>query len=105
MHVDGVADFEHPHTLEAGIVSDADNIERFGAFRILQWCAPLMDDFGALAENLRGRVAHLEGYLAESPLETPTGQALFAKQLQRQVAFFKNLIAEYDLSSPTRRWG
>jgi hypothetical protein len=93
-----VADFEHPHTLEADIVSDADNIDRFGAFRILQWCVPEMDDFGALVENLRVRVPHLEGYLAQSPLVTPTGQALFAKQLQRQIAFFKDLIAEYDLS-------
>ena len=98
VHVDDVADFEHPHTLEADIVSDADNIDRFGAFRILQWCVPEMDDFGALVENLRVRVPHLEGYLAQSPLVTPTGQALFAKQLQRQIAFFKDLIAEYDLS-------
>jgi uncharacterized protein len=98
VHVDGKADFEHQHTLEADIVSDADNIDRFGAFRILQWCAPLMDDYAGLAENLRARVAHLEGYLDNSPLETPSGQALFARQLQRQVAFFEDLIAEYDLS-------
>ena len=104
VHVDDKADFEHPHTLEADIVSDADNIDRFGAFRILQWCVPEMGDFGALAENLRKRVAHLEGYLAQSPLATPTGQAMFAKQLQRQVAFFTALVDEYDLSSPTRRW-
>lgn len=98
VHVDGNADFEHAHTLEADIVSDADNIDRFGAFRILQWCAPGMDEFGALADNLRKRVVHLEGYLANNPLETPTGQALFARQLQRQIAFFRSLIDEYDLS-------
>jgi len=98
VHVDDKADFEHAHTLEADIVSDADNIDRFGAFRILQWCVPEMDDFGALAENLRKRVSHLEGYLAQSPLATPTGQALFARQLGRQIAFFKDLVAEYDLS-------
>ena len=98
VHVDGEADFEHPHTLEADIVSDADNIDRFGAFRILQWCAPGMDDFGQLTENLKARVTHLEGYLADSPLETPTGQALFATQLKRQIVFFKDLIAEYELS-------
>jgi 5'-deoxynucleotidase YfbR-like HD superfamily hydrolase len=98
VHVDGVADFEHDHTLEADIVSDADNIDRFGAFRILQWCAPGMDDFGKLADNLRKRVAHLEGYLANNPLETATGQAIFTEQLQRQIAFFRTLIDEYDLS-------
>ena len=98
VHVDGQADFQHEHTLEASIVSDADNIDRFGAFRILQWCAPGMDDYGALVENLRQRVPHLEGYLENSPLETPSGQALFAEQLQRQIIFFKALIAEYELS-------
>ena len=98
VHVDDKADFEHPHTLEADTLSDADNIDRFGAFRILQWCAPLMDDFGALVENLRGRVTHLEGYLAQSPLATPAGQQLFARQQQRQVTFFNALIDEYDLS-------
>ena len=98
VHVDDKADFEHPHTLEADILSDADNIDRFGAFRILQWCAPLMDDFGALVRNLRERVTHLEGYLAQSPLATPAGQELFARQLQRQVTFFNALIDEYDLS-------
>jgi len=98
VHVDDVADFEHAHTLEADIVSDADNIDRFGSFRILQWCVPEMDDFGALAENLRVRVAHLEGYLEKNPLATPAGQALFARQLQRQIAFFEDMIAEYDLS-------
>ena len=55
VHVDDKSDFEHPHTLEADIVTDADNFDRFDAFRILRWCVPEMDDFGALAENLRKR--------------------------------------------------
>jgi putative nucleotidyltransferase with HDIG domain len=57
VHVDGEVDFEHAHTLEADIVSEADNIDRFGALRVLQWCAPKMGDFPALVENLRQRVA------------------------------------------------
>ena len=36
-----------------------------------------------MGENLRERVFHLEGYLEENPLETPTAQALFAGQTQR----------------------
>jgi hypothetical protein len=85
--------------LEADIVSDADNIDRFGAFRILQWCMPDMGDFPALADKLRQRVAHLEGYLQSNPLATETGRALFAQQLDRQIAFFKALVAEYELTS------
>jgi uncharacterized protein len=97
-HVDDKADFEHEHTLEAEIVSDADNIDRFGAYRILQWCVPEMDDFPALAEKLSKRAVHLEGYLQDNPLATEAGRALFAKQLKRQIAFFKDLVAEYELS-------
>jgi uncharacterized protein len=99
VHVDGQADFDHPHTLEADIVSDADNIDRFGAFRTLQWCVPGMDDFPALADNLRQRVTHLEGYLEKNPLETKTGQALFAQQLQRKIAYFEQLFEEDDLTN------
>jgi uncharacterized protein len=98
VHVDDKADFEHPHTLEADIVSDADNIDRFGAYRILQWCVPEMGDFPALAEKLGKRVDHLEGYRQANPLATETGRALFARQLDRQIAFFKDLVAEYELS-------
>lgn len=101
VHVDGEADFDHPRTLEADIVSDADNIDRFGAYRILQWCLPEMDDFPALAENLRQRVPHLEGYLRDNPLETEAGKVLFDQQLKRQIAFFNALLAEYELTAMT----
>jgi hypothetical protein len=97
-HVDDKADFEHPHTLEANIVSDADNIDRFGAFRILQWCVPDMGDFPALADKLRQRVVQLERYLQSNPLATETGRVLFAQQLERQIAFFNDLVAEFELT-------
>lgn len=98
VHVDGKADFEHPYTLEARAVSDADNIDRFGAYRILQWCLPEMGDLLALAEKLRQRIIRLEVYLGDNPLETATGRALFANQLQRQIVFFQALIDEEELT-------
>ena len=51
-HVDGDAGFDHPDTLEANCASDADNIDRFGAYRILQWTAPEMADLAKLAAKL-----------------------------------------------------
>jgi hypothetical protein len=51
-----------------------------------------------MGENLRERVIHLEGYLEANPLERPTAQALFAGQMQRWTVFFRDLIAEFDLS-------
>lgn len=103
-HVDDKADFEHAHTLEADVVSDADNVDRFGAYRILQWCVPEMGDFGALAEKLGKRVVHLEGYLENNPLATGAGRVLFAKQLERQIAFFSDLLGEYGMSKMPEIW-
>lgn len=102
VHVDGKAGYEHAETVEGKIVSDADNIERFGVFRILMFCAPEMGDSGAMVEKLRKRVARLEEYLASNPLETASGRALLAKQLTRQIRFYKDLMAEWELTSLPR---
>lgn len=98
-HVDGKSDFEHPYTLEAQCVTDADNIDRFGAYRILQWCAPEMDDFGVLAEKLRKRLKQLKKYRdADQIMETYTGDRLFKEQVARQMAFFEALLEEFALT-------
>lgn len=98
LHVDGHADFDHPETLESKIVSDADNIDRFGAYRIIQWCLGEIQDYNSLIEILTKRVERLEAYRAKSPLETQTGQKLFAQRLDRQIAFFNALIDEHALT-------
>jgi HD superfamily phosphodiesterase len=91
-------DVDHPDTLEARIVTDADNIDRFGAYRVLQWCIPEIGDYEKLADKLRERIQHLENYLQKDPLLTPTGQKLFAKQLKFQIAFFRKFVEERDSS-------
>ncbi|MBN1666207.1 MAG: HD domain-containing protein [Anaerolineales bacterium] len=99
VHVDGVAGFEHPDTTEAHCVSDADNLDRFGAYRILQWCLPQMDDFAALAEKLERRVQQLEDYRARPKvLETRSGDLLFKQQLDLQIRVFRALILEQQAS-------
>jgi len=92
------ADVENPSTLEARVVTDADNVDRFGAFRVLYWCLPEISDYDKLTEKLRKRIERLEGYRAKSPLCTPTGQKLFAEQLDFQIAVFKKFIEEHDSS-------
>jgi uncharacterized protein len=95
VHVDGKAGYEHEHTLLAKVVSDSDNIDRFGAYRILQWCVLEMDKFPQLAEKLSERILRLKKYRQESPLETETGSALFARQLDLQIAVFQGLVNEW----------
>ena len=94
-HVDGKSDFDHPQTLEASCVTDADNLDRFGAYRILRWCQPEMNHFPLLIEKTTNRIETLKEYRSRSMLlETPTGDRLFKFQLDRQIYFFNELINE-----------
>jgi putative nucleotidyltransferase with HDIG domain len=102
VHVDGEAGFENPETMFGKIVSDADNVDRFSAFRTLLYCLPEMGDFRSMAEKLHKRIERLEGYLEDNPLETESGRALFAKQIARQIRFFRDLIADYEFTSLPR---
>jgi HD superfamily phosphodiesterase len=102
VHVDGRADFPHPETLEAKIVSDADNIDRFGAYRIIQWCTADVENYESLIAMLRQRLQTLEDYRSRKVMETETGHHLFNRQLDRQIAFFKALIEESELTSLPR---
>ena len=91
-------DVEHPETLEARIVSDADNVDRYGPYRILQWSIPDIHNYEQLAVRLGERIKKLEGYLEKNPLFTPTGKELFTEQLNLQVHFFKQFVGEKGLS-------
>lgn len=102
VHVDDNAGYEHAHTLEARVTSDADNVDRFGAYRIVLWCLEeeRLGDYNRLIEKLTNRIQRLEHYRANNPLETPTGRMLFAQLLDRQIQFFSTLITESQLTKP-----
>ncbi len=91
-------DEDNPTTLEARIVSDADNVDRFGPYRILQWCFSDIADYEKLAAKLSERIQRLEQYREENPLSTATGQQLFAEQLNLQLRFFSEFVGEKKLS-------
>jgi 5'-deoxynucleotidase YfbR-like HD superfamily hydrolase len=91
-------DVDHPETLEARIVSDADNVDRYGPYRILQWCFSDINDYEKLAAKLSERIHRLEHYREKNPLFTTTGQQLFAEQLNLQIRFFSEFVGEKALS-------
>ncbi len=91
-------DEDNPETSEARIVSDADNVDRFGPYRILQWCYSDIGDYEKLAAKLNERIQRLEQYREENPLYTLTGQQLFAEQLNLQLRFFCEFVGEKKLS-------
>jgi hypothetical protein len=98
VHSAGGVWFEHEHTIEAKVVSDADNVDRYGALRTIFWCVDELEDFDALAAKLSKRIGRLEDYRERQIMETATGNLLFTQQLDRQIEFFKRLIAEYQLT-------
>jgi putative nucleotidyltransferase with HDIG domain len=91
-------DEDNPDSLEAKILSDADNVDRFGPYRILQWCFSDIEDYDKLAAKLSERIQRLEHYRRDNPLFTITGQQLFAEQLNLQIRFFSEFVGEKELS-------
>jgi len=91
-------DVDNPTTLEARVVSDADNVDRYGPYRVLQWCYSDIHDYEKLAAKLSERIHRLEHYREENPLFTPTGQQLFAEQLSLQIRFFSEFVGEKELT-------
>jgi uncharacterized protein len=98
VHVDGQAGYEHEHTLEERAVSDADNVDRFGALRTIFWCLDELSNYDALATKLVKRIRRLEEYRVQQVMETKEGNRLFNQQLDHQIAFFKRVIAEHELT-------
>ncbi len=98
VHVDGEPDVLHPHTPLADLVSDSDNVDRFSAYRCALWCQTEKDDFQAMADMLRQRIARLEQYAAKNPLDTATGQRLFAEKVDLQLTFFRSVVDDADLT-------
>jgi putative nucleotidyltransferase with HDIG domain len=73
VHVDGIADFTPAYSLEAEVLSDADNIDRFGPYRVVQACSGFLDDYPKLLEFVRERLMILERYQNKNPLDTEGG--------------------------------
>lgn len=91
-------DVEDPETLEARIVSDADNVDRFGPYRVLQMCFSNLGDYDQLADILSQRITRLEQYRRKNPMFTTTGKQLFKEQLQLQINFFRAFVGEKKLT-------
>jgi putative nucleotidyltransferase with HDIG domain len=91
-------DVENEETLEATLVSEADNIDRFGAYRLILWCIENLDDYEKFIAKVEKRLQTLKYYRQQELMATKTGQTLLNEQLDRQIAFFEALIREKDLT-------
>lgn len=96
LHVDGevIAD------LTAKITTDADNIDRFDAYRLFLWVAEGgVDDFTSLVARCGKRLDTLRKYLKESPMETAQGRKYFAERLSEQVALLSSILRQAEEST------
>ena len=104
IHVDDRADFDGVHTRFAETISDADNIDRFDAYRIYEGLQ--RQDFGALpleekrvgAEKTLSRLAQLR----DMPLATQTAKTLWQERIDFYTDFYRRLLAQADASAQIR---
>ena len=104
IHVDDRADFDGVHTPFAETVSDADNIDRFDAYRIYEGLQ--RQDYGALplaekragAEKTLSRLAQLR----DMPLATRTAKALWQERIDFYMDFYRRLLAQADAGAQIR---
>ena len=101
-HVDGSAGYDYENIPEADTVSDADNIDRFGMYRIYQMMQyDSADTVPALvlANMYQEKNIKRKDFKEKYKLSTDTANKLFQQNLQLQTEFFDNLVNELELTN------
>lgn len=100
IHVDDRADFEGERTPLALTVGDADNIDRFDAYRLYEGLhfkdymnLPLADQ-RTVVQNALARLPKLR----ELPCGTKTGETLWKEKIDYQIGFYQKLLRQTEAS-------
>lgn len=100
IHVDDVADFEGKRTVFAETISDADNIDRFDAYRLYEGLLYAKFHEMTLQEK-RERVNSMRKQLQslkEYHMATPTAQQLWEDRLNYAITFYQKLDTQLQTS-------
>ena len=100
IHVDDVADFPGERTAFALSVGDADNLDRFDAYRIHETLcndAFLEKSLAEKREYVRQRLSRLRE-LKTMPMGTKTAQALWEARLSFYITFYAKLAEQLNCS-------
>lgn len=100
-HVDGKAGYDYEETLEAKIVTDADNIDRFSACKIRQSKLWDLRDERPIEDKIRdyeALVSKWANYLDKDVLETRHGSHLFRDKARLSHDFYKTLVEDMKLT-------
>lgn len=104
IHVDDKADFEGRRTPFTETVGDADNIDRFDAYRIyesVRWqMEPEIHTLPEKLEWLRERLTRLEK-LGTMPFGTRTATEMWREKIEFQTLFFERLLNQMEQSDLT----
>lgn len=98
-HVDGKAGYEYDDILEAAIVTDADNIDRFSASKIKHaklWELNDPVDTQTEIHRLEKRLARMIEMKSEDVLETKSGNELFVEKLDLNIYFMQSLLKDLE---------
>ena len=104
IHVDDEADFQWERTPFCETVGDADNIDRFDAYRIyetleyLKFSEMSLDD---KCEKVTSTIERLTKY-KEMKLGTATAKNLWVQRLEYYIGFYEKLRAQLDSSTSIR---
>lgn len=101
IHVDDVADFEWKRSPFCETVGDADNIDRFDAYRIYETMEFLNFSempLNAKREKVNSTIEKLLS-LKETKLGTATAKELWLRRLDYYIGFYEKLKAQLDNSS------
>lgn len=100
IHVDDEADFSGKRTAFALSVGDADNIDRFDAYRIfenLKWVKYDEMNIAEKREHVDKVLARLESY-KNLDFATETGKNMWLEKLDYQIGFYKKLSDQIENS-------
>ncbi|ERJ12863.1 HD domain-containing protein [Haloplasma contractile] len=102
IHVDGEAGYDYEETIESKIVTDADNIDRFGAYRIYKYMQHLHTEQKPIPELKREvseRIERLNQFRKDQILQTKSGNEWFNKQLDLGIRYYKNYMEQLTNTS------
>lgn len=100
IHVDDQADFEGTRTPFALTIGDADNIDRFDAYRIyetLQYRKYDEMEVSDKKEYVTTSLARLQKY-KEIEFATHTGKMMWLEKLEFQISFYEKLLCQIENS-------
>lgn len=97
-HVNGNAGFDYPYTIEAKATWDADDIDKFGTFRVLKKALSNTKRLNKCIKIIKKKIRKIERHIEKDKMQTETGKEIIKIQLQKQINLYNYLEKEKNIS-------